>query len=194
MSTMKKQRTERRKRESGRIKQQAISLDRGIAALFRRYKLEPGVAAGSPYANLHANDVGLLVALASEEGWHVRRVAQMLGAPMTTVSSRAKFTPAKWRCAPKCSPNSTSANGKRWSALYCAWPRPADETPCLVESEPALLFGELIAACIVIVDGTHRVFRAGGARKPRILKAPRRIQSVHPFYRDFHICVRGRLL
>jgi DNA-binding MarR family transcriptional regulator len=87
MSTMKKPRTAQRKRESARIKQQAISLDRGIAALFRRYKLEPGVAAGSPYANLHANDVGLLVALASEDGWHVRQVAQMLGAPMTTVSS-----------------------------------------------------------------------------------------------------------
>jgi len=70
-----------------RLKEQAAALDRGIATLFRRYKLEPGIAAGSPYASLHANDVGLLVELAAGSDWNVRRVAQLLGAPMTTVSS-----------------------------------------------------------------------------------------------------------
>jgi DNA-binding MarR family transcriptional regulator len=77
----------RKTRKRARLNAQAVALDRGIATLFQRYKLEPGIAAGSPFANLHANDVGLLVALASGSDWHVRRIAQMLRAPMTTVSS-----------------------------------------------------------------------------------------------------------
>jgi DNA-binding MarR family transcriptional regulator len=77
----------RQTRNGRKLKAQAVALDRGIATLFQRYKLEPGIAAGSPFASLHANDVGLLVALASGSDWHVRRIAQMLRAPMTTVSS-----------------------------------------------------------------------------------------------------------
>src|ERR1700737_3732252 len=66
---------------------QALALDEGIALLLQRFKLEPSIIAGSPYADLHANDVGLLVAIRGPEKWNVRRISQSLGAPISTVSS-----------------------------------------------------------------------------------------------------------
>jgi MarR family transcriptional regulator, lower aerobic nicotinate degradation pathway regulator len=66
---------------------EAMSLDEGVAMLLQKFKLEPSIIAGSPYATLHANDVGLLVMLRQPEKWSVRRIAQTLGAPITTVSS-----------------------------------------------------------------------------------------------------------
>ena len=67
--------------------QQALALDEGVAALLQRFKLEPSIVAGSPYANLHANDVGLLVVIRGQENWNVRGIAQSLGAPISTISS-----------------------------------------------------------------------------------------------------------
>jgi len=66
---------------------QALALDEGVATLLQRFKLEPSIIAGSAYADLHATDVGLLVALHQPEKWNVRRIAQSLGAPISTVSS-----------------------------------------------------------------------------------------------------------
>jgi DNA-binding MarR family transcriptional regulator len=66
---------------------QALALDEGVATLLRRFKLEPSLIAGSPYADLHANDVGLLVVLRESGKWSVRRIAQELGAPISTISS-----------------------------------------------------------------------------------------------------------
>jgi DNA-binding MarR family transcriptional regulator len=65
----------------------AIALDEAVATLMQRFKLEPSVIAGSPYADLHANDVGLLVMLCQPQEWSVRRIAQSLGAPISTISS-----------------------------------------------------------------------------------------------------------
>jgi DNA-binding MarR family transcriptional regulator len=67
--------------------EQATALDVGIAALLQRFKLEPSIVAGSPYADLHVNDVGLLVMISGPETWSVRRIAQSLGAPISTISS-----------------------------------------------------------------------------------------------------------
>ncbi len=67
--------------------QQARALDEGIAALLQRFKLEPSIVAGSPYADLHVNDVGLLVMISGTETWSVRKIAQSLGAPISTISS-----------------------------------------------------------------------------------------------------------
>jgi DNA-binding MarR family transcriptional regulator len=67
--------------------QQAQALDEGIAALLQRFKLEPSIAAGSPYASLHANDVGLLMVIRGPERWNVRGIARSLGAPISTISS-----------------------------------------------------------------------------------------------------------
>jgi DNA-binding MarR family transcriptional regulator len=58
-----------------------------VTALLVRFKLEPGLLAGSPYADLHVTDVGLLVELASPGEWNVRKVAERLGAPVSTTSS-----------------------------------------------------------------------------------------------------------
>jgi DNA-binding MarR family transcriptional regulator len=66
---------------------QALALDEGVATLLQRFKLEPSIIAGRPYAALHANDVGLLVAIRGPEEWTVRRIAQSLGAPISTISS-----------------------------------------------------------------------------------------------------------
>src|SRR5215467_12950964 len=51
---------------------QAVSLHEAVDKIMRRFKLEPGMLAGSVYADLHVNDVGLLA---------------VLGAPFSTVSS-----------------------------------------------------------------------------------------------------------
>jgi DNA-binding MarR family transcriptional regulator len=58
-----------------------------IAALLRHFKLEPGVLAGSAYADLHVNDIGLLQVLAEPGDWSVRKIAQALQAPISTISS-----------------------------------------------------------------------------------------------------------
>ena len=52
----------------------------------REFRIEPGLLAGSVYADLHANDVGLFELLISGR-WSVRRVAETLSAPITTISS-----------------------------------------------------------------------------------------------------------
>lgn len=66
---------------------QALILHQCISGLMREFRIEPGLLAGSVYANLHANDIGLFEVLATNEIWTVRRIAQVLSAPMTTVSS-----------------------------------------------------------------------------------------------------------
>jgi DNA-binding MarR family transcriptional regulator len=65
----------------------ALALDEGVALLLQRFKLEPSIIAGNPYADLHANDVGLLVVIRGPETWNVHRIAQSLGAPISTISS-----------------------------------------------------------------------------------------------------------
>lgn len=69
------------------LDRQAAALAEGIGALMRQFKLEPGLLAGSAYADLHVNDVGLLAVLAEPGDWTVRGLAQALAAPDSTVSS-----------------------------------------------------------------------------------------------------------
>jgi DNA-binding MarR family transcriptional regulator len=66
---------------------QAITLHECIATLLRQFKLEPGILAGSAYADLHVNDIGLLQVLAEPGDWSVRKIAQALQAPISTISS-----------------------------------------------------------------------------------------------------------
>ncbi|WP_332772083.1 MarR family winged helix-turn-helix transcriptional regulator [Phenylobacterium sp.] len=66
---------------------QTRALTAAIGALMRQFKLEPGLLAGSAYADLHINDVGLLNMLAEAGDWTVRGLAQTLDAPDSTVSS-----------------------------------------------------------------------------------------------------------
>ena len=67
--------------------QQAVALHESISVLMRKFRIEPGLLAGSVYADLHANDVALFELLATPEPWSVRRVAEALTAPITTISS-----------------------------------------------------------------------------------------------------------
>jgi len=64
-----------------------MALHLGVAAILRRFKLEPGMLAGSVYAELHVNDVGLLGVLAEPGEWTVRKLAEALRAPLSTTSS-----------------------------------------------------------------------------------------------------------
>ena len=66
---------------------QALALHQCISVLMRKFRIEPGLLAGSVYADLHANDLGLFEVLATPEVWSVRRIAQALGAPISTISS-----------------------------------------------------------------------------------------------------------
>lgn len=66
---------------------QAVALHEAVDKIMRRFKLEPGMLAGSVYADLHVNDVGLLAVLAEPGDWNVRKITQALGAPFSTVSS-----------------------------------------------------------------------------------------------------------
>jgi DNA-binding MarR family transcriptional regulator len=66
---------------------QVRALTDAVAALMRQFKLEPGMLAGSAYADLHLNDVGLLSIVAEPGDWTVRGLAQALSAPDSTVSS-----------------------------------------------------------------------------------------------------------
>lgn len=83
MATMKRSPAHPRKVDD----HQAITLHECIAALLRQFKLEPGVLAGSAYADLHANDIGLLQVLAEPGDWSVRKIAQALQSPISTISS-----------------------------------------------------------------------------------------------------------
>jgi DNA-binding MarR family transcriptional regulator len=67
--------------------EQALGLHKTISALMREFRLEPGLLAGSPYADLHANDIGLFEVLTELGPWNVRRVANEVRAPISTVSS-----------------------------------------------------------------------------------------------------------
>jgi DNA-binding MarR family transcriptional regulator len=67
--------------------QQAVSLHESIALLMRQFRIEPGLLAGSVYSDLHANDIGLFEVLAASDEWSVRRLAQALSAPISTISS-----------------------------------------------------------------------------------------------------------
>ena len=67
--------------------QQAVSLHQSIALLMRHFRIEPGLLAGSVYADLHANDIGLFEVLAGSGDWSVRHLAQALSAPISTISS-----------------------------------------------------------------------------------------------------------
>ncbi len=66
---------------------QAIALHEAVDKIMRRFKLEPGMLAGSAYADLHVNDVGLLAVLAEPGDWNVRKITQTLNAPFSTISS-----------------------------------------------------------------------------------------------------------
>jgi DNA-binding MarR family transcriptional regulator len=74
--------------ESRRVEdRQAIMLHERVAAMLRQFRLEPGMLAGSAYANLHANDIGLLQVLAEPGDWSVRKIADALHSPISTISS-----------------------------------------------------------------------------------------------------------
>jgi DNA-binding MarR family transcriptional regulator len=66
---------------------QALALHECISVLMQKFRIEPGLLAGSVYAELHANDIGLFEVLAGPEVWSVRRIAQALAAPISTISS-----------------------------------------------------------------------------------------------------------
>ena len=65
----------------------ALTLHECISALMRDFRIEPGLLAGSVYADLHANDIGLFEVLAGSESWTVRQIAVALSAPISTISS-----------------------------------------------------------------------------------------------------------
>jgi DNA-binding MarR family transcriptional regulator len=71
----------------GVVQEQAMALHQCIASLMREFRLAPGLLAGSPYAELHANDVELFELLTQPEVWNVRAIAEALHAPITTISS-----------------------------------------------------------------------------------------------------------
>jgi DNA-binding MarR family transcriptional regulator len=66
---------------------QALKLHMIISMLMRKFRLEPGLLAGSPYSGLHANDIGLFEVLTEPGTWNVRGIARTVGAPMSTISS-----------------------------------------------------------------------------------------------------------
>jgi DNA-binding MarR family transcriptional regulator len=66
---------------------QTLALTQAVAALIHQFKLTPGLLAGSAYADLHANDAGLLSLLHETGPMTVRGLAQSLSAPDSTVSS-----------------------------------------------------------------------------------------------------------
>src|SRR5258707_13034627 len=66
---------------------QAIALHEAVDKIMRRFKLPPGMLAGSAYADLHVNDVGLLAVLAEPGDWNVRKITQTLSAPFSTIPS-----------------------------------------------------------------------------------------------------------
>lgn len=67
--------------------EQALRLHRTISALMREFRLEPGLLAGGPYADLHANDIGLFEVLTELGPRNVRGIANTVRAPISTVSS-----------------------------------------------------------------------------------------------------------
>lgn len=69
------------------VRKQAVVLHQCIASLMREFRLEPGLLAGSPYAELHASDVEMFELLTQPGVWNVRAISRALHAPMTTISS-----------------------------------------------------------------------------------------------------------
>jgi DNA-binding MarR family transcriptional regulator len=67
--------------------EQALILHNCISRLMRELRLEPGLLAGSAYADLHANDVELFELLTQSATSNVRAIAIALGAPISTISS-----------------------------------------------------------------------------------------------------------
>jgi len=72
---------------SQHVAEQELILHKSIGALMREFRLEPGMLAGSPYAELHANDISLFELLAEPGVWNVAAIAHAVGAPVSTVSS-----------------------------------------------------------------------------------------------------------
>jgi DNA-binding MarR family transcriptional regulator len=66
---------------------QELKLHLIISTLMREFRLEPGLLAGSPYSDLHSNDIGLFEVLTEPGTWNVRGIARTVGAPMSTISS-----------------------------------------------------------------------------------------------------------
>ena len=77
----------RRLRYDGRVKKQtsnansvsdhdALAMYNVVDRIMRRFKLEPGLLAGSLYADLHINDVGLITVLSEPGEWNVRKITQ----------------------------------------------------------------------------------------------------------------------
>jgi DNA-binding MarR family transcriptional regulator len=67
--------------------EEALAMFEVVDKIMRRFKLEPGLLAGSLYADLHINDVGLVTVLSEPGEWSVRKIAHELGAPDSTISS-----------------------------------------------------------------------------------------------------------
>jgi len=65
----------------------AIDFAEGLTALKREFSIEPESLAGSANADLHINDVNLLIGLSQPGEWTVRGIAQSSAAPDSTVSS-----------------------------------------------------------------------------------------------------------
>ena len=57
----------------------ALAMYHVVDKIMRRFKLEPGLLAGSLYADLHINDVGLITVLSEPGEWNVRKVTQEIG-------------------------------------------------------------------------------------------------------------------
>jgi DNA-binding MarR family transcriptional regulator len=72
---------------TGAAEDQELRLHRFISALMREFRLEPGMLAGSPYADLHSADIGLFEVLSESQAPTVREIADLLRAPISTVSS-----------------------------------------------------------------------------------------------------------
>jgi hypothetical protein len=102
---------------------QAIALHEAVDKIMRRFKLEPGMLAGSAYADLHVNDVGLLAVLAEPGDWNVRKITQTLSAPFSTISSALDRLEARslvGRRRRKGIAVSCTSNSRRPG---CGWPR-----------------------------------------------------------------------
>ena len=66
---------------------QALAMYQAVDKIMRRFKLEPGLLAGSLYADLHINDVGLLTVLSEPGDWNLSKISEELDTPDSTISS-----------------------------------------------------------------------------------------------------------
>ena len=94
----------------------AIDPAEGISPLAREFKLEPRLLAGSAYADLHTNDVSLLIVLSQPGNWTVRGSAQALAAPDSTVSSALDRMEARGLIARQCSTSDRGVMGVEMTA------------------------------------------------------------------------------